>query len=85
MRIEVSKGTRKPKLELVAPDSGRTWCVQYDEIRRIPQDSLQSGDVLIVRHPTKEGMMFMQIIEPRPGVLEFEALKLSVDKGKSGD
>lgn len=85
MKIEIGDGRREPKLQLVAPDSGRTWCVQYDEIRKIPQDALQSGDVLIVRHPTKEGVMFMQIIEPRPGVLEFEAIKLSVDKVEPGD
>jgi len=79
MKVEISKGKREPRLALVAPDSGRTWCVRYDEIPKIPQDSLQAGDVMIARHPTKEGVMFMQITEPQPGVLEFEALKLSTE------
>jgi len=83
MRVDISDGKREPRLVLVVPDSGRTWCVRYDEIRKIPQDTLQVGDVMIVRHPTEKGVMFMQITEPQPGVLEFEALELSSGKEES--
>lgn len=77
MKVEISDGKRTPRLALVVPDSGRTWCVMYDQIRKIPARSFMKGDVMIVRHPKKEGVMFMQVTEPSPDVLEFEPVQLA--------
>jgi len=57
--------TERPgeRLYLRVPDSGRTWSVLYHNIKRIPADALQHGDVLIVRHATEPGVMLMQAIK----------------------
>ena len=66
-------------LELLVPDSGRTWSILVHQIRDIPSDEIQRGDVFIVRHATKDGVMFMQATGPTNNGHNgwmFEALKL---------
>lgn len=63
----MKKTDRSSLLDLAVPDSGRTWSVLHHEIQRIPPDKLELGDVLIVRHATEPGVMFMQAISRRPG------------------
>ena len=59
-----STAERGATLQFLVPDSGRTWSVLHDEIRQIPADAIEVGDVFIVRHATEPGVMFMQATAP---------------------
>lgn len=64
--MERSDKPAPSNLRLIVPDSGRTWIgVMYDEINRIPPETVETGDVFIVHHPVHEGVMFMQAVRPK--------------------
>ena len=73
---EANALTRKYGLRMIVPDSGRTWCVNYEEIQKIPPDSMQLGDVLIVRNPPGTGVMFMQVVAPHGDAWELKSLDM---------
>ena len=60
----MKKAKREGDLDLLVPDSGRTWSIIYQEIRSIPPGTIERGDVFIVRNATEPGVMFMQAIRP---------------------
>ena len=66
----------RPTLKLIVEDSGRTWLVEYDGIRRIPPETLQLGDVLIVSNPPDPGVMFMQATRRNGTAWKIEAVTL---------
>lgn len=73
--MKILKKTERDEsgLYLRVPDSGRTWCVQYDDIRRIPRKSIKHGDVLIVRNGEDDnGVMFMQAVVNKSGKVAME-------------
>lgn len=69
--------TDRPPLKLLVRDSGRTWLISYDKIKRIPPDTIELGDVLIVRHPTETGVMAMQVTRTHKNAWHFDALEFA--------
>ena len=76
MTIKPSAEKRESNLDLHVPDSGTTWSVFYDEIPLIPPEAMSLGDVLIVRHQTNPGFMFMQATAPHGNAWKLEAVEL---------
>jgi len=74
--MEPSTGKRSRGLALLVPDSGRTWSVNYDQIRFIEPERIELGDVFIVRNPPKKGVTFMQVTAPHRSAWKFEILHL---------
>ena len=76
MTTKPSTEKRKQTLDLHVPDSGTTWSVFYDQIPLIPPDQMSLGDVLIVRHKSNDGVMFMQATAPHNNAWRLEAVEL---------
>ena len=73
----MKKGKRPRELALLVEDSGRTWCVLYDEINLIPPATVERGDVFIVRNRTESGVMFLQAIKPKINGWVLEAVQFA--------
>jgi hypothetical protein len=58
----VADAKRPTGLQLLVADSGRTWVVTYGQLRKLPHDALELGDVLVVRHETESGVMVLQSV-----------------------
>ncbi len=67
------KKTKRPKASIkpVIPESGRVWAISYQDIRRIPSDALEKGDILIVSNDDAPGRMIMQAVPHKTREWEF--------------